>query len=410
MKRLLLLAVLPGLLLPAGCSFGPKALTNTHHQYTEAVKRISEEHLLFTLLRMRYNETPTNLDLSSIAAQYEISTSAEARPFFSTESVSPGIFRDFTKILPYASLGASNRPTFSYVPGDDGSAVRRFLTPITPETLVFLGQSGWPVADVMRLYLDRINGVPNGVLSSGPSRGATPDYERFLRVSELLQKMSEQEIMTVAGEDRVVPLGDPVPSDRVTAASITEAAKNGFEYRKGDDGQWTLIRHDTKMVMAVTPGSEKSPELAEFRKLLNLRKDQSTYEVTVSTRGEPDPIKHAIAPLGELRAATRSNAQVLYFLSNGIEVPAGHLSSGVAVGSPGDSELTRGLFRVKCATGHHAPAGAFVAVWFRDHWFYIDDADHETKRTFSLMMQLSRLDFARNPLNGPALTLPVGGR
>jgi hypothetical protein len=48
-------------------------------------------------------------------------------------------------------------------------------------------------------------------------------------------------------------------------------------------------------------------------------------------------------------------------------------------------------------------------VWYRDHWFYIDDRDQETKATLVLMLQLRRLDFQRQKIGTvPALTLPVG--
>ena len=52
-----------------------------------------------------------------------------------------------------------------------------------------------------------------------------------------------------------------------------------------------------------------------------------------------------------------------------------------------------------------------MAVHYRGYWYYIDDRDQESKATFALMLQLSRVDFARQPIGGsraPLLTLPVG--
>src|SRR5262245_56444039 len=65
-----------------GCAFGPKVLEKTHGRYNEAVLHVKEEQLLRNLVRMRYNEAPLELNISSIAAQYELDGSAEARPFF----------------------------------------------------------------------------------------------------------------------------------------------------------------------------------------------------------------------------------------------------------------------------------------------------------------------------------------
>ncbi len=61
-----------------GCSFGPKALESTHGRYNETVRRVYEEQLLLNIVHQRYDETPTQLDVSAIAAQYELSAQVEA--------------------------------------------------------------------------------------------------------------------------------------------------------------------------------------------------------------------------------------------------------------------------------------------------------------------------------------------
>ena len=88
-----------------------------------------------------------------------------------------------------------------------------------------------------------------------------------------------------------------------------------------------------------------------------------------------------------------------------------HLASGVARAADGQAALdaTEDLFRVHVCKGHKRPASACVAVRYRDHWFYIDDRDQQTKSTLMLMLQLRHLDFKRQQLGAvPALTLPVG--
>ena len=69
-----------------------------------------------------------------------------------------------------------------------------------------------------------------------------------------------------------------------------------------------------------------------------------------------------------------------------------------------------GLFRVGAVKGRDRPAHAHVAVPYRDHWFYIDQTDQDTKATFSLLMELSRLELTGKTGPGPILTLPVTGR
>jgi hypothetical protein len=119
-----------------GCAFGPKALERSHGRYNEAIRLVYEEQLLRNLVHLRYTEAPLDLHVASVAAQYELSGHAEARPFFVAPNPSNSnvIFRTFTAILPDVFVEAANRPTISLDPADDGTSVRRFLTPISAET------------------------------------------------------------------------------------------------------------------------------------------------------------------------------------------------------------------------------------------------------------------------------------
>src|SRR5262249_56987188 len=130
---------------------------------------------------------PLNLNVTSIATQYELSASAEARPFFIAPNPSNSnvIFKTFTSILPDLMLGGANRPTISLDPADDSDAIRQSLTPITLDTLTLLTQTGWPVSSVLRLWVERLNGVPNAVAASGPPDGTAPDFARFLPIPRL---------------------------------------------------------------------------------------------------------------------------------------------------------------------------------------------------------------------------------
>jgi hypothetical protein len=99
-----------------------------------------------------------------------------------------------------------------------------------------------------------------------------------------------------------------------------------------------------------------------------------------------------------------------------VEVPPEHFQCGVArprldaEGKPFDAQATTvDLFETHVCKGHKPPPTAYVAVKYRDYWYYIDDRDGVSKATFELMLQFSRLDFGRRkPSAGPVLTLPAG--
>ena len=111
-----------GVALPtSGCTFGPKVLELSHGRYNEAVRR---EQLLRHLVHMRYNEPPLDLNVSSIAAQYELDGGVEARPFFQVPNPPVRTFRQFTSVLPDINVSGANRPTLTLIPSDNGKRSR----------------------------------------------------------------------------------------------------------------------------------------------------------------------------------------------------------------------------------------------------------------------------------------------
>jgi hypothetical protein len=392
-------------------------LEHTHGRYYESFREVHEQEFLRNLVHLRYNEYPFSLNVSSVAAQYELAGSAEARPFFVAPNPSNSnvIFKTFTAILPDLLVSGANRPTITLLPGDEADAIRQFLTPISAETLAFLSETTWPVSTILRLWVERLNGVPNAVTSSGPQRGVISDFARFLRIAELFQIAQDRELAIFLADERIVEVGAPRPAESVSAAAEVEAAKNGMEYRASSDGKsHVLVRRQRRLVVEVNPGAEHSPEMMELTGLLNLIPGQRRYDVIVSE--VPDPLRYPREPSANLRGVPRSTAQVYFYLANGVEVPVEHLNCGLVQPQVDEEgkvvdgrELMRGLFEVHVRGGHKLPAHAYVAVKYRGYWFYIDDADQPTKTTFALMLQLSRLDFARRqPGGGPFLTLPVG--
>jgi hypothetical protein len=399
-------------LMAGGCAFGPRVLEKTYGPYFESVRRADEEELLRNLVHIRYCESPCSLSVASIAAQYELSGQAEARPFFVSPNPSNSnvIFRTFTAILPDVSAMGSNRPTISLVPSNDSDAIRRYLTPMTLDNLVFLIQTGWPVPKLLRLWTERLNGVPNvdaADCSAGDGSG-----ERFERVLELLQSVSDRELVSIRPRETVTELSGPLPVEAASPAAAVEAAKQGLELRpRGDGKTLSLIHRGRDLVLEVTPGAEQDPELVEAERLLNLVPGQSHYDLIVFTGRIPDPLLHPSPPTTELRITPRSTAQVYQYLSRSVEVPPEHVACGLVRALPDGAGCnpTAGLFAVHTATGHKPPANAYLWVKYRGWWYYIDDQDTQSKSTFALMLELRELDLRRHPPGGgPFLTLPAG--
>ena len=236
------LAIAVGLVIgAAGCSFGPKALERTHARYNESIRRVYEEQLLQNLVRLRYEEVPFRLNVQSIAAQYELAGSAEARPFFLAPNPSgtdlPEVHLDLARPPAQRRQSADHHihPVEQRCQSDASS--RRS----TADTLVFLGSTSWPISTVMRLWVERMNGVPNAARASGPQREFVPDFARFQRVAHLMQVAQDLELMIITPQERSTPVGGPVAGgiDQRVRGRRTPPRTASPIARMGD-GSWVL--------------------------------------------------------------------------------------------------------------------------------------------------------------------------
>ena len=105
---------------------------------------------------------------------------------------------------------------------------------------------------------------------------------------------------------------------------------------------------------------------------------------------------------------------VMYFLSQSVEVPAVDVDAGrvTVTKNAGGGEfdwatVTSGLTQIRSSA--KKPSNAAIAIPYRNHWFYIDDSDIDSKSTFALLGQLFALQSKGDSSNSPILTLPVGG-
>jgi hypothetical protein len=389
----------------------------SHRPYNEAVKEVAEEQLLLNLVRLRYNDDPTRLDVSSIAAQYELDAGAEARPFFGTPNPAGTVFQTFTRILPDITTAAADRPTISLTPLDDPDTIRGVFTPATLDGIVFLAETSYPISTVFRLFIEYMNGVPNAVAASGPPRQIAPEFHEFLRATEILQQLQDSNELRFLREEKITEVSSHLPQSSVTAASLVEAAKSGYEYRQQADGSWALIKKDRRLMLHLKPTAVGRPELQELCALLHLQPGKTAYEVTVANREEPLFDGGRDRESQTINLYPRSLAQASYYLSRGIEVPPEHLACGVvkpAFDPTGEvfdwQQLTAGLFTVHSVKQCRRPACSSVAIKYRGYWYYIDDRDNDSKITFSLVLAMTRVNLLGTKKGGPMLTLPVSAR
>jgi len=395
-----------------GCGLGPKTLTHTRLRYNDAVKETSEQQLLLNIVRLRYSDTPSSLAISTIADQHELSTNAQIVPFFT--SAGAGDFGTYgSRLLPQFGIAGASRPTLSYTPLDDEDFARRLFTPISLDGVAYLSKTTWPISSVFRLYLENLNWVSNAETASGPTPRQPPIYAEFRDGVDALQNLQDRGLVTIYTEERTEVLRDGIDSHSMTTTEIVECIKNDIDISRSRD-EISLQRKRMQQVLRVGDVVPDDPDWIRFTHAFKLDPTQRTYDLTLE---EVDPYLEDAPPNGlvKLDLETRSLLQVLFFVSHGVDVPAAHIQRGIAPvtcdynGQPFDwTQVLGDLFRVRSTAARHRPKTAQIAVRYKDHWFYIDDSDRDTKSTFSLLMEVSRLELAAQPKQSPLLTIPLG--
>jgi len=400
----------------AGCTtLGPQALDQTRLQYNEVVKRTTEEQLLLNIVRLRYTDTPSSLAVSGIAAQFERAANAQIVPFFT--SAGADISHSYTAVLPQVGVQGADRPTISLTPLDDQEFTRKLFTPLPLDGVIYLAKTTWPISTVFRLYLENLNWVPNAQTASGPTPKQAPEVSEFLHGISVLQLLQDRAEIVFGIEERDELVGSPLPANAVTARDVVEAAKNGYEYRYDDKtANWTLTRKTPHPVLRIDPQVLDSPETQDMLRVFHLKAGLTQYDITEEALN-PFPSTYPAEGVASVDLETRSLLQALYYVSHGVDIPPEHAKQGLvtitldAHSQPFDWGLVmHSFFHVRSAKiqGAERPPNAHVAVQYHQYWYYIDDTDQDTKSTFSLLMELARLELAGRPSSGPQLTLPIG--
>lgn len=101
--------------------------------------------------------------------------------------------------------------------------------------------------------------------------------------------------------------------------------------------------------------------------------------------------------------------QIMIQLATQIDVPAEHVTEGRTVPSfsrPGANGGYSGQL-IKINHGKRKSNYAFTAVKYRDYWFWIDDRDFKSKRTFAFLMVLFSLTETGGKEGLPLVTIPA---
>ena len=144
----------------------------------------------------------------------------------------------------------------------------------------------------------------------------------------------------------------------------------------------------------------KAATAREVRQLLHLSSDAEEFKLSLGVVAASDK---------EIAMLTRSMLEIIAEASAGVEIPDSDIEEGRAtrMGTAGVPSDLGPTFRLRVRSSATKPAAneASTAVQYRNHWFWVDDRDLNSKRGLGFLMVLLTLAESGNPAAPPVLTI-----
>jgi len=336
-----------------GCGVGAPVIVRDRFDFSVAIAESWKSQMLLNIVKIRYADTPVFMDVTSVINLVGVQN---------TVNVGAGWF--FPPVGNSQSIGGSTtwgeRPTITYAPLSGDKFTRSLLTPIPPHALLSMTQAGWPVRQLFSLCVKSINDMDNRSSAPGFARSEDPQFKQLLELLEKIQK----------------------------------SGALGTRIEKKDNQYTTVIAFRRKV------DKEIEHEISQARRLLDLK--DGTMELKVTYGAAP-------TQEGEIAILSRSLMDIIIELSAQIDVPAEQAAEGRTYAKLSDLGEGTGkeptFIRVQC--GKEKPSDSFAAINNRNHWFWIDDRDRQSKVTFTFLMILFSLLETGAPPQAPAITVPI---
>jgi hypothetical protein len=201
----------PIVVIPLLASCAAPTLRNQFRNYNEAYAESLNQQMLLNLARAGNGHPVYYLAIGSIQNNYTFAsqTTAGTTGSFTDQQtttqnrgasgsiVSRVLTTISTTLFGYnfnQSVTATSNPQFTFIPINNEAAARQVLEPISTDVFLELYQQGYPIDQLMRVMIERIETprLQTGehlLLVNSPSSGAPAAYERFLSACAMLRTL-----------------------------------------------------------------------------------------------------------------------------------------------------------------------------------------------------------------------------
>jgi hypothetical protein len=374
---------------------GPNLIINSHVDYNKAVSQVLREELLLNIVRRRYMEAPQFLSVASINTNISTITSAGA-------GASVGDIGD-ANIWGgnvNGSVAFSDSPTVTVTPRQGEDLAQQLLSPLKAAAVADLVSAGYPVDFSIIMLVEGINNLRGPDLRYDGFRAGTPEWSEAIA---LLQEFYEDGSLIVDRFKWNDPYNDyAYPAESITPEMwITTLSTGDRRWKSYDGGEsFFITTNEQAAALWLDPDVRDSPDGRRLVELLNVqpvvRKRIWPLETARVVRG-PDLADRPDTPRSALKLRMRSLYNVINLYSYGVHVPdedeqegrATDLSSFRQAVAKGEAPDFSEVFAIRHSV--RAPDSAYQAVRYRGLWFYIEDADFESKASFNALYDLWQL-------------------
>lgn len=403
--------------LLAGCTIGPAVYESSFTQYNDAVRKTMDEQMLANLVRMRYYESPMFLQVASLNTTFSVGANAGA----TASSVSGG--NDTLG----ASIGGSysETPTISFSMPESEKYYGRLLAPLSAAQVTSLVLAGFDSELVFRTAVRGMNGIQNINAEFEPSSQVPEAHANFREALTLIKKLRAERMVDLELGGKETAWSSPVKlsatsdlSQVLLLGAASYAMSNDAEIVGYPDGTWQTHRYEKHMALRFAPASKNSHDAQRLKELLALKPDHYNFSIVEAelvnaekARGVLGQSPGALDPSViwvEIGLRGRSMLEIMQVASKEVQVPEDDSKlSAAGVDQKNSTDATDWL---SIKSSESAPSNNSLKIQYRDHWFYIDDADLTSRRTFAMLSALFAVVGGTVPGAHPVLTLPVGGQ
>jgi hypothetical protein len=326
--------------------------------YANAIRESSKAILFDNIIRLRYADPLSFIELTQVVAGYTLRNSANVRGELE------GIFGpDVLGLLEGgSSVVFEDRPTMTFSPVRGRTFFKEYIVPVDLTRIFSAIMAGWPPSLVLGLLVERINDLSNVVIVGRYRRGGDPE---FGLVVDLFSQLIAHNVIEVR-------LRKQKPDrDAVYKVSLAWRGNQDIVERNDQDAA------------------------VQLRALLGLDTKINEFEIVFGRRAKRR---------NEIAIKPRSIFQLLAHISAMIDVPEEDIKSGrtfPTIAAPAGLQPP-----ISARYGSSAPADVYVVARRGANAFWIDDENFNSKRAMVFILTLLSLVAREGLQEGPVIAIP----